>query len=786
MTETSNDLHRRITVLEERIARLSAAALRINSSLELDKVLQEVVDSACALTNAELGAIVIVDDHDMVEEFVTFGFTESDKENMLAWSDGPQLFQHLRDLREPLRVSDLPSYVRSLGFSDDLMKSRTMQGTPLFHRDVYLGSFFIASKEDNLEFTDSDEELLKTFASQAATAIANARTYRNEQRARNDIETLLETSPVGVVVFDGKTGAPISINRETRRIFERLWSPGQTPEQLLDTVICHRSDGHVRTLATFPMSAQMSSAETIRAEEMTLAVPDGRRVTALVNATPIWLPDGSVQSMVVTLQDLEALHDVARMRAEILTTVSEELRTPLISIKGSTATVLSSDTVPAAHELLQFIRVIDEQADQMRSQINELLEFGRSVTGTLDVEPKPVEVAPLVQQGCVALERENPTRDLNIVLPDNLPLVMTDPSRAVHVMSTLMDHASKYSPGSSPIEVSARLDDMYVVIAIKVRNWQIPANHLAHIYNRLTQSFDYSEEGLQNDTGFDFAICRGIAEACGGRLWAEEVASQNALQISFTSPIVHESITGAGITTGEVSRVKTGQKSNVLVVTDDPHSQRFIRDTLTQAGYAAIVIGDSSNLIDDIGTHDPVLVLLDMQVQHADDEELQVTLPDADEVPVILIAQYGKDETVETMLDMGIADYIVKPFSPSELLARIRATIHRQSSPVPFRLGDLSIDYTRRQVTVKDQVVELTATEYELLRVLSASAGRVQTYDTLLRKAWGKRSFDSGDPKVVRAVVKRLRAKLGDDATHPSYVRNERGVGYSIPHPDGL
>ena len=161
--------------------------------------------------------------------------------------------------------------------------------------------------------------------------------------------------------------------------------------------------------------------------------------------------------------------------------------------------------------------------------------------------------------------------------------------------------------------------------------------------------------------------------------------------------------------------------------------------------------------------------------------ELMRTVPELADLPVIFISGYGRDETIARALEAGADDYIVKPFSPTELTARIRAVLRRRADPIPMVLGDLAIDYDRRRVSVAGRAVELTATEYDLLRVLSLNAGRVSTYDTLLRRVWGARGH--GDPKLVRAIVKRLRRKLGDDAADPAYILNERGVGYRMARP---
>ncbi|MYB07681.1 MAG: GAF domain-containing protein [Gemmatimonadetes bacterium] len=105
--------------------------------------------------------------------------------------DGPRLFEHFSQLAAPLRVADLPAYVRALGFSSDLMRSRTLQCAPLRHGGVSLGNFFLAEKESGQEFTSADEELMMVFATQAATAVANARAHRDERRTRAHLETLI-------------------------------------------------------------------------------------------------------------------------------------------------------------------------------------------------------------------------------------------------------------------------------------------------------------------------------------------------------------------------------------------------------------------------------------------------------------------------------------------------------------------------------------------------------------------------------------------------------------------
>ena len=778
----SGELRGRIEALRERMSRLSAAVLRASASLDLDTVLREVLDSARALTGARYGVMATVDGAGKVEDLVTSGLTPAEEEELVAWPDGPLLFEHFRGLAAPIRVGDLPTYVRTLGLPSDLVRSRTMQGAPLRHRDTNIGNFFLAEKEGGRKFTSADEEVMTLFAAQAATAIANARAHRDEQRARADLETLIETSPVGVVVFEGPTGDLVSVNREARRIVEALGMPGYAPEQLLEMVTCRRADGREVALAEFSLAQVLGTAETVRAEEMTLAVPDGPSVTTLVNSTPIMADDGTVLRVVVTMQDLEPLEELERMRADFLGIVSHELRTPLISIKGSTATVLGASPPPDPAEMLQFFRVIDDQADHMRGLIGELLDHGRIVTGTLSVSPEPIEVALLVDQARRTFVSGGRKHHLDIDLPDNLPRVMADQTRIVQVLDNLLTNAARYSPESSSIRIDAARTGVHVAISVSDRGRGVAPERLSHLFSKYAPPAGADRERDGAGAGLGLSICKGLVEAHGGRIRVDSGGVGQGTRFTFTVPVAEEQAVREVPGSDDPRTVGLGpERTRILVVDDDPRMLRYLRDALADAGYAPVVTGDAEEVAGLVALHRPGLVLLDLLLSGTDGIALMERVLELRDLPVIFVSAYGRDETIVKALDAGAADYVVKPFSPSELTARVRAALRRVAGPEPFVLGELSIRYDRRRVAVAGRPVQLTPTEYELLRVLSVNAGRVLTHESLLRQAWRGGDRRSPDPKLVRAVVKRLRRKLGDDAANPAYICNERGVGYFMP-----
>ena len=751
----------------DRASRLSAAILRVSASLDLATVLEEVVESARALTGARTGVITTIDSSGRVEDFVTSGLSSEQRLQMDAWPDGERLFAHLRDLPAPLRVADVQDYLRSLGLSPNPWGSKTLQGTPMHRGGEHLGSFFLADKEDGAAFTAADEEILVLFASQAAAAIANARIHRDSEQARADLAAVIETSPVGVVVFDARTGHPASFNREARRIVEALRTPGRPPEQLLDVIVCRHASGREVSLEQLPLSRQLGRAETLRAEEVELSVPDGRSVRVLLNVTPIRWPDGTVVSVVVTMQDLAPLDELERQRAEFLGMVSHELRAPLTSIKGSASTVLDAEPLPSQAEMVQFFRIIGGQADHMRGLISNLLDAGSIEAGTLAVQPEPSSVSVLVERARNTFVSGGGRQPVLIDLPPDLPQAMADRERIVQVLNNLLSNAARHSPPNSPIRVSAELEDGHVAVSVSDRGRGIPAERLPHLFRKRVRP----AEG----TGLGLAVSKGLVEAHGGRIRAESAGTGHGARFTFTLPAAAEPEPEAP---GPLPPAERTNRGRILVVDDDPQTLRYVRDVLSDAGFAPVATGEPGEIRAIIVAERPRLVLLDLILPGTDGIQLMKDLPELGDLPVIFISAYGRDETIARALESGAADYIVKPFSPTELVARVQAALRARPRPVASVHGDLAIDHDLRRVSVAGEEVRLTTTEFELLSVLSTAAGRIVTTETLLRKVWGRRSADDTDR--VRTAVKKLRRKLGDKASDPAYICNEHGVGYRI------
>ena len=182
------------------------------------------------------------------------------------------------------------------------------------------------------------------------------------------------------------------------------------------------------------------------------------------------------------------------------------------------------------------------------------------------------------------------------------------------------------------------------------------------------------------------------------------------------------------------------------------------------------------------------MILLDMELTGIDLPELMRRIPHITDAPVLFVSGRSGDRDIARAFEMGADDHIVKPFSATELVARVRASLRRRAEQYhtsrlqPYKLAGLTIDYNARRAAMAGTPLHLTGTEYRLLFELSVNAGAIVTNDQLMGRIWPRRNRD--DTQILRSYIQRLRHKLGDDASSPTYIFNEHRVGYRMAEPD--
>lgn len=232
----------------------------------------------------------------------------------------------------------------------------------------------------------------------------------------------------------------------------------------------------------------------------------------------------------------------------------------------------------------------------------------------------------------------------------------------------------------------------------------------------------------------------------------------------------------------------TGKKITILVVDDDDGIRRLLRNILELNGFAVLLANNGESAIKVFDDHKPDLLLLDLGLPDMDGVEVCKQVRSNWQLPIIMVTARGREHDMVNGLNSGADDYVVKPFSEPELLARIKAIVRRSHFPesivqAPLTYGNLVIDFAANTITVKGKPVELTATEYKLLTFLARNAGRVLTHSQILLRIWGEEYRD--ESYLVRTTVARLRRKIGDEEREGnSYIITRPGIGYTFQHPD--
>lgn len=228
------------------------------------------------------------------------------------------------------------------------------------------------------------------------------------------------------------------------------------------------------------------------------------------------------------------------------------------------------------------------------------------------------------------------------------------------------------------------------------------------------------------------------------------------------------------------------QGPRILVVDDEKAIRRFLKTTLSTEGLSVAEAATGHEALDALAAFHPDVVVLDLGLPDMDGIEVVRAIRKKSQVPVIILSVREQESDKISALDAGADDYLTKPFSAGELLARLRAILRRlarkQDDPV-FRSGKLMVDFSKRLIQMGDKDVRLSPTEYDVLKTLVINAGKVLTHTQILDAVWGKNPDDfEGVNHLLRVTISNLRSKLEPNPDRPTYILTEPGVGYRLKY----
>ncbi|GAC1448513.1 MAG: hypothetical protein PVSMB4_05760 [Ktedonobacterales bacterium] len=375
------------------------------------------------------------------------------------------------------------------------------------------------------------------------------------------------------------------------------------------------------------------------------------------------------------------------------------------------------------------------------------------------------------------------------MLPAQLPSVPLDPQRMRQALDRLIAYAMQASSPGTSVTIEARVGAGELLLLVGWRAFAPPSEAVA----QLLEPFSPGGADESADTSLGLATARAIIHAHGGRI--APGGRTPAVHQAFEIVLPLGAATASGTTASGAAlpapprRVPSrghGRRERpvVLIADDDQHLARYLRANLEAQGYRALVAPNALQMARVLDLEDPDVVLLDATLTGKVRTTTPQLLHECGEVPTIVLGGSDEAECVRA-LDLGATDYLAKPFGLQELLARVRvalrSTAHEgagEGPKPPFQTGDLVIDFAQRQVSVGGCVVQLSRTEYNLLRVLAEHAGRVLTHGMLLEQVWGPGY--GHEVEFLWVYARRLRRKIEPDPHQPRYILTVPGVGYRL------
>jgi signal transduction histidine kinase len=529
---------------------LTAIAAQVNCTQDLAGILRGALQTTLEVMAVDAGEVYLVDEQTGELALHTQqGLSEAFVADEALIAAGDCLCGLAASTMRILQAEDIalhPSHSRPACLREGF---RSLLCLPLRARGQVLGLLSLQTRRSR-HFTPADQELLSAIGNQIGIAIANARLITDADRRRATLDSVMRSLVDGLILVDGRG----RITLANPRAVEMLHLPeeallGHTLEEV-DAQIAVRRGG----IGTLPLQAAATQSSGSDHVEFDVACPAFRTLQARAFSIRGESDDDLGQG--VLLRDVSREKELDKMKSQLLATISHELRTPMVSIKGFASTLLRHDVEWDESQRREFLSIISEESDRLSELIDNLLDMARLEAGTLRVELEPVDVLALVQGITAEFQVLAPEHGISVDAPSEVPWVWADPRRIRQVLRNLVENAVKFSPQGGPIRLSIEVLAGSLQVSVADRGIGISADHLAHVFDRFYQ-VDGAPTRQVGGAGLGLSICKGIVEAHGGQIGATSEPGSGST-FTFTLPLSRPAHSPSGVENGKESKHPAG------------------------------------------------------------------------------------------------------------------------------------------------------------------------------------------------------------------------------------
>ena len=525
------ETHQRYIERQSMLVQASTAVLKETS---VQGLLQAVADAARQLG----GAILAVSGHGLVSGSVVTGGS-SHAPGVPACLPGQVfrverggVYDDLLDGRESIRLTDeeMRRHPRWWGLPPGHAPLQGLLGARLVDREGRANGFLLLTHKADGDFTAEDEVVLRQLAAIASLGLQHIDARDEAEQRAAELAATIVAIPDGILVYD-----PAGNIRRMNPGGERLlhYPPEMRALPLEQRMAALRIETAERKPFPFERLPNVRAlrGERVEGEVGVLHLPDGRTIWVSASAAPIRTPDGELLGAVLAIRDITAVRELQEQREDMLRAVSHDLRNPLSAVLGQAQLLerrLAQADMPRERE---GARTIVTAAGRMNTMIQDLVDAARSETGQLRLSREPIELRAFIEDRKARLAASLETGRIQVEVPEGLPPVSADPARLERILTNLWSNALKYSTPGTPVTVSARQEDGWVITSVTDRGPGIPPEDRPHLFERYFRG-RAAREGL----GLGLYVTRRLVEAHGGQIWAESEVGVGST-FSFSLPV---------------------------------------------------------------------------------------------------------------------------------------------------------------------------------------------------------------------------------------------------------
>ncbi len=386
-----------------------------------------------------------------------------------------------------------------------------------------------------------------TLAQYVALAVENSRLYAREAELRRHAEqeharlrAIIDSTAAAVLVVEGSDGRVLLANHEASRLLGLPLGPGYPKERYDRGVSYWWPDGSPISREDLPLERALRQGTTSHGVEVVLQLEGGRKVPVLMSAAPVADSSGAIAAAVLVFEDITAIQQVERLKADFLSMISHDLKGPLATIKGLSSSILMESGPRDVATIIQYVNSIDEETDRMTELVGNLLDMSRIEAGAMPLDQEMCHLADIVAESVGRIERSRlgGRHRISVHVPLELPQIYADYDQISRVIYNLLSNAIKYSPEGTEISISSYLpaDDPGVIITqVRDQGIGIPENEKDKLFTKFYRVTSQRGRGRPG-SGLGLAICKAIVNAHDGKIWVESEVGKGST-FFFSLPV---------------------------------------------------------------------------------------------------------------------------------------------------------------------------------------------------------------------------------------------------------